>query len=175
MATTLQSFLKVTVAALINATVQAANQVLALNPSNAAQIALGGNGVRLDYWVTDFSADANALHGVTRFTLSGTTTKTIALTNLATGADSSAGDPTFAKFMTLVFYNDGAADVTVASGASNGASLGLAGTSPTLTIPAGKVVIVNYATAGVTVDGTHKNIDVTPTSGGSFVLGVSGA
>ena len=175
MATTNQGFVKITSAALVGATVQAANQLVAMNGSNVDEIVNGGGGVRLDKVVTDFGTAGFALSGAIRLTLSGTTTKTIDLTDLTSAAASYAGDTTFAKFMTLVLYNDGAASVTFASGASNGASVGLAGTSPTLSVGAGKFHVLNYATAGVTVDSTHKTIDITPTSGGSFVLVVGGA
>ena len=175
MATTNQAFIKQTVANLIGTTVQAANYLEAVNGNDAIQAVNGGNSVRLDYVLTDFSTAGFALSGACRLTLSGTTTKTITLVDLTSATAASAGDTVFAKFMTLVAYNDGAADVTIAPGASNPASIGLAGTSPTLTIPAGKFVVLNYATAGVTIDSTHKTIDVTPTSGGSFVLVVGGA
>ena len=61
--------------------------------------------------------------------------------------------------------------MTVVPSGSNGASLGLAGA---LTVQPGAAHVLNFPTP-VTVDGTHYSIDVTPTSGGSFVLCVGGA
>lgn len=175
MATTGVNFCKLTNAALVGSTVQAAASMATLNGTSAAQLNAASNVDRADYLLSDLSVAGYAKNGAIRQTYSGTTPKNIDLTDLTSNAASYAGDTTFASFNTLVLYNDGAADVTFAPGGSNPASVGLAGTSPTLTIPAGKKVVLNYATAGVTVDSTHKIITITPTSGGSLILSVGGA
>lgn len=175
MATTGVNFIKQTNAVLSGATMGAAAAVVAMNPTSAVQLVNAGYATALDSSASDLSAAGFALNGCGRYALVGTTVKTVDLTNLATGAASSAGDPTFAKVMRLVIFNDGAADATVAAGGSNPFAIGLAGTTPTLTIPTGKTVVLNYATAGTTVDGTHKTIDVTPTAGGSICIAVGGA
>jgi hypothetical protein len=172
-ATTLANFVKMTAAQLVGATVQAAGQLVALNGSNAAKVAAGAGGTVVDKLAVDFSTDALAKHGAARFTFSGTTPKNMDLTDLTSASASSAGDTTFATISQLVFYNDGAADITVAPGGSNPASIGLAGTTPTLNVPAGKSVAIPYAAA--VVDGTHKVILMTPTAGGSLVVSVGGA
>lgn len=175
MATTGVNFLKQTNAVLNGTTVAAAAALVPMNPTDAQQLAAAGYATLLDAFNGDLSAAGFALNGAARYTLSGTTPVSCDLTNLATAAASSAGDPTFAKFMRLVVFNDGAADVTIAPGGSNPATIGLGGTSPTLTVPAGKAVVLNYATAGVTVDSTHKIITITPTAGGSTCVAVGGA
>ena len=161
MATTLSGFLKFTSGAAV---------LLLTRPAASMAGAVSSlAGTRLDIASANLSTAGFAKNGSTRLALSGTTTKAIDLTNLVTNADSYAGDVTFASFSQLLLTNDGAAAVVITPSASNGASLGLTN----LTVPPGKTHVLNFA--AVTVDGTHKSIDVTPTSGGSFVLLVGGA
>lgn len=174
MATTNSAFVKLTAAQLVGSTVQAAGAVVALNESNATQVVNGGSGTRLDAFVANLATAGYAKNGAASVSLTGTTPVTLDLTTLSTNATASAGDLTYATFYQLVYRNTGAADVTVAPGGSNPASLGFGGTTPTITVPANSAVTFQYA-AGVTVDSTHKTITITPTSGGSFALCVGGA
>lgn len=163
MATTNSGFLKQTLGGVVSLAAVTANAVTAVR--NAL------SGTRVDYVLADLSVKPGyAKNGAIRLALTGTTPKTIDLTDLTANAQSYAGDTAFAKFALLVLFNDGAAAVTFASGASNGASVGLSGT---LTVAPGDMKVLPWGTA-VTVDGTHKTIDITPTSGGSFVLSVGG-
>lgn len=164
MATTLKAFLKLTTA----------GNLLALTAPLVGQLVGGSAGTRVDQVTVDFATDSYAKHGAAAVTLTGTTPVTLDLTDLTSNATSYAGDTTFATWNRLVLNNTGAADVTVAVGASNPARLLLAGTTPTLTIPANSAIPLASA-AGLAVDGTHKTITITPTAGGSFVLGVAGA
>lgn len=176
------NIVKLAAATHVGAVVQAANTLAALNPTSARQLELAGNATRCDRVHVDLgqailpTGDTGgfAKNGAIRLTLSGTTPKTIDLTDLTSGADSYAGDTTFASFSTLTLFNDGAAAVTFAPGGSNPASVGLAGTTPTLSVGAGVKHSLNYASP-VTVSGSAKNITITPTSGGSFILCVGGA
>lgn len=164
MATTGKGFIKITSSG--------APALLAVPAGVADSTASNLGGTRVDKLLVDLGQSAGyAKNGAVRLTLSGTTTKTVDLTNTTTTAQSYDGDTAFASFSQLIFYNDGASAVTVAVGASNGASLPLSGT---ITIAPGAKHVLTFASP-VTVDSTHKNIDVTPTSGGSFVLLVGGA
>jgi hypothetical protein len=155
----------------------AAQQYAGRVPGGAGTGVLGatGNVNNGNFLVDGFSTEGFALNGAIHVTTSGTTPVSVDLTNLTTGATSTAGDATFAKFMKIRFYNCGSAAMTIAPGGSNPASLGLGGTSPTLSVPANTVVTPFANGAGVTVDSTHKIITITPTSGGDFVLAVGGA
>lgn len=122
-----------------------------------------------------FASQGFALNGAFHATTSGTTAVSVDLTNLATNATSSAGDTVFAKASKIRVYNAGAADMTIAPGASNPANLPkMSGTTPTLTVAAGTWIdFLNDA--GATVDSTHKIITITPTAGGDVVVAVGGA
>lgn len=177
MATTNSNFVKLANAALIGSTVQAAGQVVAVNHATATQIINGGTGTYLDRFNVDLATAGYAKNGSAAATLTGTTAVTYDLTDLTSttsGTTAWAGDTTFATWNQLVFRNTGAADITVAQGASNGARLGLTGTTPAFTVPAGSVITFQ-SIAGYTVDSTHKVITITPTAGGSFALSVGGA
>lgn len=132
-------------------------------PNNGTGVLVGG-----------FALQGFALNGAFHATTSGTTPVSVDLTNLATNSTSSAGDATFAKFNKIKVRNAGAAAMTIAQGASNPASLGFAGTTPTYTVNAGAEVEIEVP-AGATVDATHKIITVTPTAGGDVVVAVGGS
>lgn len=144
--------------------------LVALAENLVSSLVSTAGATRVDKVTSNLATAGYALNGAARYTLSGTTVKTIDLTSLSTGAAAYTGDVTFAKYAQLILYNDGAAAVTVGSGASNGATMPLSGT---VTVDAGQFVVLTRASA-VTVDGSHKTIDVTPTSGGSFVIAVGG-
>lgn len=174
MATTGQSFVKLTNPQLVGSTVQAAGQVVALNPSNANQVVNGGSGISIDKAFFDFSTDAFAKHGFNSTNLTGTTPVTLSLIDLTSGSTSFAGDTVFATWNKLMLYNTGAADLTVGPAGSNPARLQLNGTTPTITVAAGSHVTLE-SVAGLAVDSTHFALTVTPTAGGSFALGVAGS
>jgi len=174
MPTTGQNFVRLLASALVGSAVQAAGKVLRMNPSNAAQVAAGGSGVILDKASVDFSSDGLAKHGAATVALTGTNPATIDLTNLATATASNDGDASFATFNQLVFTNLGAGSVTIAPGGSNPASIGLGGTTPTLTLAPGATHTLSYP-AGVTVDSTHKTILLTPAADTVVGVAVAGA
>lgn len=133
-------------------------------PNNAASIIIPG-----------FSNQGFAKNGAFHATTSGTTAVSVDLTNLTTNATSSDGDTVFATASKVVVKNCGTADMTIAPGASNPASLPkFAGTTPTLTVAAGTEAVF-FSDAGATVDSTHKIITITPVSGGDVVVAVGGA
>lgn len=174
MPTTGQNFVRLANAELVGGTVRAAGQVVvvALNPSNATVVA-AAEGAALDKSTADLSG-AYTKTGAVTVSLSGTTPKTIDLTDLTSVVASYAGDTTFASFSQLVIRNLGAGSVTVAPGASNPASLGINGTSPSVTIQAGAVLTLSYPTASV-VDSTHKTILLTPAADTVVSVALGGA
>lgn len=116
-----------------------------------------------------------AKNGAYHCTTSGTTGVTIDLTNLTTGATTTAGDTSFATVYQLTFLNAGTGDMTIAPGGSNPSLIPkFGGTSPTVTLPAGSSVVFQ-SVAGVTVNSTQKTILVTPSTGGDLVVAVGGA
>lgn len=176
MATTNSAFVKLTNAVLTGATVGSAGDARATFEQNAIPLVSGSYATRLDAAPNANLATAGfALNGAYVKTLSGTTAVNPDLTDLTSGATSYAGDTTFAKVFELIVYNTGAADITVAPGGSNPFTIGLNGTTPTLTVKAGDKVAIGYGTTGITVDSTHKVITITPTAGGSVALVVGGA
>ena len=194
MATTGSNIVEVTSAVLEGTGVVASPSVLAVMPGAAEVIEQGSGGVVLDKVIADLAFTAlptagsgmhvrpcgkmlgnYAKNGGAIYSTSGTTPISPDLTNLATGAASSAGDVTFATVNTLIFRNLGAADMTIAPGASNPSNIPkFTGTTPTLALPAGSVLVV-HSNAGVTIDGTHKVFTVTPTAGGVFSVSAGGA
>ncbi len=174
MATTEQNFVALTAAQLVGSTVRAAGQVVALNPSNATAIVAGGAASALDKVTADLATAALAKNGAATVALAGTTPKTIDLTDLTSITASYAGDTTFASFSRLTFKNLGAGSLTVAPGASNPASLGINGTTPSVTVQPGASVTISYPTP-VTVDATHKTILLTPAADTTFSIAVGGA
>lgn len=173
MATTGTNFVRMTAAQLVGAAVAAAGKVVGFNPSNASQVVAGGTGVALDRQTVDLAAQSFALNGAATVALSGTTAKTVDLTDLTSVTDSYAGDTTFAGFTQLTFKNLGAGSVTIAPGGSNPASIGLGGTTPTLTLAPGASHTLNYGSA-VTVDSTHKTILLTPAATTVVSIAVGG-
>jgi hypothetical protein len=174
MATTGVNIVKYLVASLIGTTVKAINALSTMNPLNAKQLELSGQLTRLDVVSIDLSASSYAKNGGCSLALTGTTAVDLNLQDLTSNTDFSAGDTTYSTANQFIFKNNGAADVTIKTGAANGFNFGLAGTTPTLTVPANSSVTIQSA-AGLTVDSTHKIITVTPTSGGSFSMCVGGA
>jgi hypothetical protein len=194
MATTNANFVEVTTAVLEGAAVTAAPSVIAMEPGAAEAIEQGSGGVLLDKLIIDLGLISiptagsgrhirpsgkilgnYAKNGAALFVTSGTTTKILTLADLTSASSASAGDTVFATVNALVFRNLGAADMTIAPGAANPSNAPkFTGTTPTLTIPAGSVVAWHSA-AGVTIDGTHKTITITPTSGGNLSVCVGGA
>lgn len=174
MATTGQNFVKLVNPAIVNGTYQAAGTIASYLPVDATSIVNSGAATTLDTIGAGMSNDGFAKHGFSTTTLSGTTPVNLSLIDLTSNSTASCGDTVFATWNTLELINTGAADLTVAPGASNPANLGMGGTTPTLTIPANsKMTFHNLA--GGSIDGTHKIVTVTPTAGGSFALGVAGA
>ena len=110
--------------------------------------------------------------------LTGTTPVNIDLTDLTSGATlNTAGDTTFATWNKIRISNAVAgtpADVTYGPGGSNPLRTLLAGTTPTLTVPASSTVTLASA-AGLAVDSTHKVLTITPTAGGAVTIAVSGS
>lgn len=170
------------------ATTKAAPYAIAVDPYNARTIAgrvPGGAGTGLvgptglanngDFLIDGFAFQGFAKNGGYHKTTSGTTSVTIDLTDLTSGATSSDGDTTFATVNKITLYNCGAADMTIAPGGSNPSNIPkFTGTTPTIALPAGSQVTI-VSGAGVTVDSTHKTILVTPTSGGDLMVAVGGA
>ncbi len=122
-----------------------------------------------------------ALNGGMEFTLTGTTAVTVDLTNLAAAVgvtNYAAGDATVTTHNVLILRNTStsASTITVAPGGSNPMTfpLALAGTTPTIAMLKDDILIMSAA-IGKTVDGTHKNILLTPTAGGRFFIGIAGA
>lgn len=174
MPTTAQNFVTLTAAQLVGATVQAAGQVVALNPSNATAITTAGAATALDKVTADLATAGLAKNGAATVALSGTTPKTIDLTDLTSVTASYAGDTTFASFSRLTFKNLGAGSLTVAPGASNPAALGINGTTPSVTVQPGASVTISYPSA-VTVSGSAKTILITPAATTTFSIAVGGA
>jgi hypothetical protein len=174
MSTTGVNICSITNAGLEGATVGAAGALLTMNPKDAKQQEAVSKLTRLDYFLADLSAAGYAKNGGLSVALTGTTPVNLSLIDLTSNSTFSAGDTVFATWNQLVFKNTGAADVTIAPGGSNPANLGLGGTTPTLTVPAGSTVTFQ-SVAGLSIDGTHKIVTVTPTAGGSFALCVGGA
>jgi hypothetical protein len=194
MATTGANIVEVTATVLEGSAVTASPSVVAFEPGAAEAAEQGGAGSVLDKVIVDLSMTvlptagsgrhvrpsgkvlgAYAKNGGAVYSTSGTTPVSPDLTNLATGAASSAGDTGFATVNAIVFRNLSANDMTIAPGGSNPSNIPkFTGTSPTIALPANSVVVVHSA-AGVTIDGTHKVFTVTPTSGGNFSVSAGGA
>jgi hypothetical protein len=175
LSTTNSAFVATTGAALVGSAVVAAGAIVALTEDAANVEINAGGSARLDTMANANLATAGyAKNGACSVALTGTTPVTLSLIDLTSNSDFSAGDAVFASWKLLVFYNTGAASLTVKTAASNGATLPLNGTSPTITVPAGSKAILENA-AGVTVDATHKDITVTPADDGGFAVCVGGA
>jgi hypothetical protein len=123
---------------------------------------------RLDRAVADLAGAGYAKNGCIRPVFSGTTPQTVDLTN--TTSVPYAGDSSFGSFTHVKLLNDGAAAVTVAPGASNGATLPFA----SITLNPGDEFPFTFGTP-VVVDGTHKTILMTPAASGSLVVTIGGA
>lgn len=104
-----------------------------------------------------------------RLVLSGTTTRTLDIGNLA-AADAHAGDTTFATVSQIQLANDGTQPLSILTGGTN--PLDIPFTS--LALAAGDHVVLRFASPRP-VDPSHKTIDVTPTTGGSIVITLEGA
>lgn len=138
--------------------------------SVTGNIALLGNIANLGY----------AKNGCFHKTTASNTPVVIDLTNLATNATSTAGDLTFASVQLIIAFNlsgvDGVAgaDMTLGATAANSARLfGVLVATP-ITVPFSSPHQLNSFTP-LAVDGTHKNITLTPSAGGNFTLVVCGA
>lgn len=170
------------------ATVKAAPYVLAMERNAALQLAgrvPGGAGSGIltatahtnngNFLLDGFASEGFAKNGCFHVTTSGTTAVNVDLTNLATGATTTAGDTVFATGNKIKFYNTGAADMTISPGASNPSNFPkFTGTTPTILLPAGSILTYEVP-AGVTIDSTHKVVTITPTAGGDVLIGVGGA
>lgn len=156
----------------------AARNITGYVPGGATTGVLGTSGLPAGGTATfigGFSNQGFAKNGAIHITTSGTTAVNPDLTNLATGATSTAGDTTFATVNKIKIRNAGTAAMTVAPGGSNPANLPkFTGTTPTLSLDPG-AEIEFYSDAGATVDSTHKVITITPSSGGDVVVCVGGA
>lgn len=156
----------------------AARNIAGAVPGGKATGILGTTGLPVNTTgsrIGGFSDQGFAKNGAIHITTSGTTGVNPDLTNLATGATSTAGDTTFSTVNKITVKNCGSAAMTIAPGGSNPASLPkFTGTTPTLNLDPGAEVTF-YSDAGVTVDSTHKIILITPTSGGDVVVAVGGS
>lgn len=154
--------------------------ILALASDQANEVVAGGGGTMIDKDSTSgvggLAGAGFAKNNAISLTLTGTTAITFSLIALAaaTGLVIGPGDTVFAAWSRLRFKNIGTTDLKISPGASNGNALGLGGTSPTITVPAGSSHELNNA-AGNTVDSSHTNVTVTPTSGGSLVVSIGGS
>lgn len=171
MATTLKNFVSLTAAA---GSGYGANGVaLAVDAGTASSQSAAGLATLLDRWTSDLSKAGYSKNGCVVLTLSGTTPVTIDLTSL-NSQTVYAGDTSFATWKEVIFTNLGATDLTVSPGASNPLRTPLGGTSPTLlSYASGKTRW--HCPAGQAVDGTHKTLTITPTSGGTIAICVGGA
>lgn len=182
MSTTLSGFVVNNKAALIGSAVIAAGAVEALSKEAAnveAQANLGNPGnagsVRIDLVSIDAAKAGYAKNAGVCVTLTTTTAITINLLLLAAATGVKiAGDTVFATINQLVFVNLGAVDLVLSPSASNPFGLQLTGTTPTLTVAAGSTVTIQ-SVAGLTLSGTVKNFDITPTAGGLLGIYVGGA
>lgn len=177
MPTTNSNFVVITNPCLVGSTVQPAGSVVPMNQVSALQVCNEGYATPLDFSLTTGGlANAGfAKNGAAYLTLTGTTAITLDLTALAAATGVVvAGDSSFALWNRIRFYNTGAVDLVVSPGGSNPARLLLAGTTPTLTIPAGSAVTLD-SLAGLVVDSTHKTVTITPTAGGTIGVCVGGA
>lgn len=181
MATTLSNFVVVETASLKGTGTKAAPYVVACEPNVAdALTGFGPGGTATSHFLVDRQRKANlatagyAKNGASVTSLTGTTPVTLSLIDLTSNSTDSAGDTVFATWNTLIIYNLGAADITIKQAGSNPASLLGISTTPAQTIPAGSKLVLQSA-AGVTVDSTHKDFVITPTSGGSVAVAVGGA
>jgi hypothetical protein len=113
--------------------------------------------VRIDGFPSDLSADGYAANGCFAQTLAASGTVTVDYTNVVGATTSAAGDNLATLLNKLIINNYGTTDITVAPGASNPIVGILAGTTPTLKIPAGSKVRLE-SVAGFTVSGTAKTL-----------------
>jgi hypothetical protein len=182
MATTKSGFVVTNKAALVGAAVVAAPAVEAMSDEAAnvvAQAAAGNPGntgsVRIDAPSINLATASYAKNAGVYLTLTGTTPITLDFTAIAaTTGVVIAGDTAFATWNQIVLMNTGAVDLVMTPGGSNPLRTLLSGTGPGLTIPAGSTITL-ASVAGLTVDGTHKTLTFTPTSGGSLGLAIGGA
>lgn len=149
--------------------------VLPVNGPSAQVLAQAANHSVMDTVTVDLSVQGYAKNAGVGLTLTGTTAITINAAALAAATGVVVGgDTSFSTLNQITFKNTGSVDLVVSPGASNGLAMNLGGTSPTITVPAGSSVVIQSA-AGITVDSTHKNITITPTSGGSMSVTFGGA
>lgn len=115
-------------------------------------------------YVTSF-AIANTGAGATTLDLFGS------LTDLAGNTTSGK-----TKLIGLLFTTSGlaaSASLRIAPGASNPLSMGLTGTTPKLTVPAGGFIALGWTNDGpLTIDNTHKTIDVDNPGSTSITINV---
>ena len=124
-------------------------------------------------YIGNFAKNGSILLG-----LNGTNAVTIDLTNTNSTANtiSFAGDLTFANANVIVFNNMGNNAVTVAPGAANAANLPkFTGTTPTISVPAGSIMVVHQAGNGAAVTAAAKNILITPAASGNFAVAIGGS
>ncbi len=172
------NYLSQTANQLVGAAVIAANLVEYVGSSQRNLAVAAGAGLSIGSYSFDEVLAAYTSNAGILLTLTGSTAITIDVTNISATATSSAGQNTFAsKVNTMILQNIGAQALTIAQGTSNPLSLGLAGTTPTLSIAAGSTHVLNLGTpsAGSPVSGTTKTFTVTPTSGGSLLIYLGGA
>lgn len=174
MATTKQRFVQLTNSTLNGTGVLAAGSIIPLDASSAATVLQGTGGTIVDSQV-DLSTAGYAKNGAFGLTLAISTPITVDLTNLSGAATVSSGDLVFATVNLIQIKNTGANPVIMSVGSSNPFTLPLAGTSPTITIPAGARLLFENLT-GITVDSTHKTIKFDPSAAAcSIVVAVGGA
>ena len=137
----------------------ATGNVGAYSPSITNQLAGGGAGTIIDSLV-DLSKAGFAKNGAFFLNLAASTPVTIDATAIASAATASAGDNSFATANSIELINLGLHDVKVGAAASNPMLLGLGGTTPTLTVPAGSRVVIG-SVAGFSTSGAN-NLKVDP-------------
>lgn len=125
-----------------------------------------------------------AKNGAFYVTTSGTTAVTIPLTNTATNTNGKTGDTVFATWNRIVCYNlsgldnTNSAAMTIGPAATNGNNLMVTSTNGTanrISLDGGGGVAVLISTNGTTVNAANAAVTVTPTSGGTFAMVISGS
>lgn len=152
MSTTLQGFVASSQGAVITSGNAAKGNVSTYPAVNCNQLTQGGFATRLDSLV-DLSAAGYAKNAGFYLSLSASTPITVDATAIASAATASAGDNSLATVNSIELTNLGTTVCTYGAAASNPLLAGLAGTAPTVAIPAngGKVVIrsaAGFSTSG---------------------------
>jgi hypothetical protein len=125
---------------------------------------------RVDKFGSDLAKDGFAKNGMARYVLTGTTPVTVDLTAMHTNAQCYGGDSDFATCGKLILYNDGAHAVDVEPSFAAYANVPFT----KITMEPGDWFVYRPAVP-FTIDGTHHDLTVTPTAGGSLVVTLGGS